>query len=117
MALDWIGRVQLAAAQVLAHVDSGWEGSVRRSALLSALWGPADWTTMAAIVALAQLGTEDEMLAYEVHAAFERLASSRPEGAYVCYEHALFYNWLTLPMLLDREREQIEAVLKRLEAE
>jgi hypothetical protein len=75
-----------------------------------------DWTTTAAIVALTQLAADDEVVAYEVHAAFERLAASRPEGAYVCYEHALFSNWQMLPILLDREREQIRAVLKRLES-
>src|SRR5262249_53277310 len=51
----WVYRVQVAAALVLAHLDSGWEESVRRKALLALANGPMDWSVDAALVALASL--------------------------------------------------------------
>jgi len=48
LALEWLPRVQLAAARVVAHLDDGWEDSVRKLALDSVLLGPRDWTTVAA---------------------------------------------------------------------
>lgn len=114
-ALSWLPRVQLAAAQVVAQLDSGWEGSQRREALLSVLFGPSDWTTEAAIRALARIGCEEEALAPDIHDAFQKLADHRPDAGYCCWEHTLFGCWLHLPHLFPQEREKLEQTLREIE--
>lgn len=113
-ALEWVPRVQLAVAQTLAHLDDGWEHSVRRKALYSALLGPRDWITTAAIVALAQLAAEEEIIAPDVHEAFTKLSKARPKSGFCCYEYALYYNWGFLPHLFPNERERLRESLKKL---
>lgn len=89
-ALSWLPRVQLAAAQVAAQVDGGWDGSARREALLSVLLGPSDWATEAAVRVLARLGHENDAFAPDIHDAFQQLADHRPEPGYCCWERTLF---------------------------
>jgi tetratricopeptide (TPR) repeat protein len=113
--LDWLPRVQVAAALLLAQLDGDWHTSLRRDALLSALWGAVDWTTSAAIIALTQLARHDQSTAADIREAFAILAEHRPcVGAY-CYEHALFSNWILLPGISNKERRSLEKKLKRLE--
>ena len=115
-ALQWLPRVQLAAAQVAAHVDEGWEGSVRREALMSVLLGPSDWATEAAIRALTRLGMEYEVIAPDIHDAFGLLAKHRPNGGHCCWEHTLYRHWPDLPHLFDVEREALQQRLREVEA-
>jgi tetratricopeptide (TPR) repeat protein len=115
-ALSWLPRVQLAAAQVAAQVDAGWEGSARREALLSVLLGPSDWTTASAIRVLARLGCENEAFAPDIHDAFQQLADHRPKGGYCCWERTLFRYWLDLPHLFPQEREKLEQTLREIDA-
>lgn len=115
-ALAWLPRVQLAAAQVAAQVDDGWEGSVRREALLSVLHGPSDWATEAAIRALAHVGREEEAYAPDIHDAFQLLADHRPTPGYCCWERTLFSCWLQLPHLYPQEREELERTLHEIDA-
>ncbi len=113
--LDWLPRVQVAAALLLAQLDGDWHTSLRRDALLSALWGAADWTTIAAIIGLTQLARHDQSTAADIREAFAILAEHRPcEGTY-CYEDALFSNWILLPGIPDKERRSLEKKLKMLE--
>lgn len=114
-ALGWLPRVQTAAAQVAAQVDGGWQGSARREALRSVLLGPSDWTTSAAIAVLARLGRENEAIAPDIHDAFQQLADHRPDGGFCCWERNLYAEWLTLPHLFDREREQLEKTLRAID--
>jgi hypothetical protein len=115
-ALAWLPRVQLAAAQVAAQVDGGWDGSVRREALLSVLLGPSDWTTEAAIRVLARLGRENEVFAPDIHDAFQQLADDRPNLGHCCWEHTLYSRWLDLPHLFPKEREELQRTLRAIEA-
>jgi tetratricopeptide (TPR) repeat protein len=115
-ALSWLPRVQLAAAQVAAQVDGGWEGSARREALLSVLFGPQDWATEAAVRALARLGRDEEPIAPDVHDAFQRLADSRPDAGYWSWERTLYGCWLELPHLYPKEREALQRTLRELDA-
>jgi tetratricopeptide (TPR) repeat protein len=115
-ALAWLPRVQLAAAQIAAQVDGGWEGSARREALLSVLFGPQDWATEAAIRALARLGCEDEAYAPDIHDAFQQLADHRPDAGHWNWEHTLYSCWLELPHLYPKEREALEQKLREIEA-
>lgn len=115
-ALAWLPRVQLAAAQVAAQVDEGWDGSDRREALLSILLGPSDWTTTAAILAMSHLGRENDVIAPKIHDAFQQLANNRPNEGYCCWEHTLFSHWLELPHLFPNEREELQRTLREIES-
>jgi tetratricopeptide (TPR) repeat protein len=115
-ALVWLPRVQLAAAQVAGQVGAGWDGSVRREALLSVLHGPQDWATEAAIRVLARIGRENEAYAPDVHDAFQLLADNRPDGGYWGWERTLYRHWLSLPHLYPDERKAMEKVLADLDA-
>jgi tetratricopeptide (TPR) repeat protein len=114
--LEWLPRVQHAAAQVAAQVDAGWEGSARREALLSVLLGPQDWATAAAIRALARVGREEEAYAPDIHDAFQELADSRPSLGHWGWVRTLFESWQWLPHLYPQEREKMQATLREMDA-
>ena len=56
---QWLYRVQIAAALILSHIDTGWQNSERRRALLSLANGPMDWTVNAAVIALVLLARNE----------------------------------------------------------
>lgn len=114
-ALIWLTRVQSAATQVLAQLDDGWEGSQRRSLLLCALFGPSDWSTVAAIRTLATLAQEEPAHALDIHTCFERLESQRPDAGYCCWLEPLYESWQQLPLLFDNERESLRSKLAELQ--
>jgi tetratricopeptide (TPR) repeat protein len=113
-ALAWLPRVQMVAAQVLAQVDEGWQGSRRRELLLCAMLGPADWSTCAAIRALAWIGRREPAHMLDIHQCFERLEAHRPDSGYCCWIATLYEQWLVLPLLFDRERETLRVKLAQL---
>ena len=115
--LAWVPRVQLAATDTLAHLDGGWDDSVRRDALYSVLLGPRDWSTESAILSLTRLVADYDVIATDLHEAYTKLANARPDSGYVCYEHALFSCWRELPHLFPEERDDLENELQRIEAE
>jgi hypothetical protein len=113
--LDWIPRVQLAVAQVLAHLDEApWEVSVRRRGLYTLLLGPLDWSTEAAIIAVTQLASTHPAIATDVHEALTRLWRSKPASGVVCWEVALHYHWQHVPGLFPDELDEIRDQLDRL---
>jgi tetratricopeptide (TPR) repeat protein len=110
-ALEFVPRVQLEAMHVAAQVDDGWQGSQRRTALMSVLFGPMDWTTNAAIDALAFLAERNPAYAYDIHKSFQFLEQNRPTSGYCCWRNNLYHRWLSLPLLYDNEREEIRKKL------
>jgi hypothetical protein len=114
-ALAWVPRIQHTVAQVLAQIDTGWEGSARRSALLSVLLGPTDWTTSAAIAALAWIARREPALSQDIHRQFEILERHIPTSGYCCYAETLYEHWAELPYLFDSEREALLTKRKALE--
>lgn len=116
-ALAWVPRVQLVAAQVLAQVDEGWEGSRRRELLLSVLFGPSDWATSAAIQALAWIGQDEPAHALDIHRCFERLEAHRPDSGYCCWLATLYDSWRHLPVLFEPEREALAVKLAELSSD
>ena len=103
-ALEWLPRIQLAAAQVIAHIGTGWQASARRDALVSALLGPRDWITVAATVTLAHLTEENREIELDVRDLFKTLSEFIPDDGYCCFEHALFACWQWLPGLTEEEK-------------
>jgi tetratricopeptide (TPR) repeat protein len=87
----WLQRVQLAAAVLIARLDSGWEGSVRRSALLSLARGPMDWTVEAAIVALYMVVSHDKVGKAEVEGVYRELFENLPSPGGIPYLQALIF--------------------------
>jgi hypothetical protein len=113
-ALAWLPRVQLVAAQIIAQIDEGWSGSLRRRALLDVVRGPRDWTTEAAIITLAQIAQyeQEPAIAAEVRQVFQQLLDAQPGHGHCSYMHALLSNWLFLPNLPQRERKSVEQRLQ-----
>lgn len=113
----WIPKVQVAAALAIAGLDRGWEDSVRRKALLSLARGPLDWTTEAAIIALAAVARVEPAAVADVQAMFRDLMERIPTTGHCCYEHALVCCWLQLPELSPGDNEWLREWRTRLEGE
>lgn len=97
--LAWTTRSQTATTFVLAHLDDGWEGSLRRRVLYSLLLGPRDWTTESAIIALSLIGQNEPVLSWDIHQAFRKLDAAKAKDGFVCYEKVLIEGWQQLPCL------------------
>lgn len=110
---EWIVRVQLASAMVMAQLepDEPWTESARRRGLFALLHGPMDWSTSAAIVALACLVEDEHAIATEVHRGFAQLLLARPDAGAVCWEETLLSEWRWVRGLYPRERELLSARL------
>lgn len=116
-ALSWLPRVQLTAALIVAQLDEGWDGSVRKEGLLSILFGPQDWTTQAAIRAMSLIGKYDGALSYKIDDAFLQLAESTPSSGYCCWRYTLYTGWIRLPHLSDAERDELQKAIDRMDAQ
>ncbi len=105
--LTWIPQVQLIVAMILAHLEpeQPWEGSLRRDALRTLLHGPMDWSTSAAIVAMAEVARDDRFALTDVRRTFGQLLAKRPDRGGCPWDEVLLERWSTLPHLPDEERD------------
>ena len=112
----WIVRIQLASAMVIAQLEpeERWEDSARRRGLFSLLHGPMDWSTSAAIVALACLSNDEHAITTDVHRGFARLLMARPDSGAVCWEETLLTEWPWVRGLFPGEREVLRERLDAL---
>lgn len=85
----WLYKVQLAASFIIARLEKTWEGSLRRSTLVSLVRGPMDWTVGAAIVTLCQLVRKENLGKPEIEALFLDLFQNMPRPGGVPYDYAL----------------------------
>jgi tetratricopeptide (TPR) repeat protein len=108
----WVYRVQMAAALTLAHIDGGWEDSVRRRALLSLANGPMDWTVDAALVALSALARDEEDAAPEILRLFRQLRADTPADGTFSFYPVLLWCTLRLPDLPDDDRSEVRERLR-----
>jgi hypothetical protein len=118
IAWDWIRAVQFAAVLILSRWDGGWDGSVRRKALLSLARGPVDWTTEAAIVALSQVCREETLPAEakeEIVAVLRELANALPDRGHCCYPYALAAAVTRLPFPAEQLRPKFSPLWRYLE--
>ncbi|MDJ0847584.1 MAG: tetratricopeptide repeat protein [Myxococcota bacterium] len=86
---DWMHLVQVAAAFALAGIDSGWEESARRAALLSLLHGPPDWSGVGAVLALSEIALAEPRLRPAILAELRAARADEPSAGYWCLEEAL----------------------------
>lgn len=112
----WIQRVQVAAAFIVAHLDDGWEGSVRKRVLFSLARGPLDWTVEAAILALAQVAREEPALALDVGTLYLDLLDSLPGPGGVPYLDALLHCSRHLPTAPEELRARAETMLAEMKS-
>lgn len=108
---DWIYRVQFAAAFIIGQIDSGWEGSLRRQALLALARGPLDWTVGAAVLALFQITQEESAAVPDVAALYLNLLRALPSPGAVPYEDVLLIAAMQLPDPPDALRKLIIQML------
>jgi tetratricopeptide (TPR) repeat protein len=108
---NWLYRVQVAAALVLAHLHPN-----GNSVLFALARGPMDWTVGAAIIALTQIALTDASAAPGILELFIELLQSIPQPGYCPYEHTLVLCCLRLPFInsdlrsyLERYRQAIES--------
>lgn len=106
-AWDWMPRIQVAAVLVCAQLDEGWEGSLRRETLRSLLFGPMDWTTSAAIIALAQVIRKVPESREDIESYFARLWKTLTDSGPLCYDYALACHTLLLPELSGESRGSV----------
>ena len=113
----WISHLQVAAALVAAHIDSGWENSLRREALMSLVLGPDDWTTVAGMVAMTQVAREpgDREAAEEGYRILVDMANSIARPGYCCWESARLHCILRHPMCDDSARKTAHQQLDEIE--
>jgi hypothetical protein len=93
---EWVQRVQIAAALTIAHLDQGWEGSVRKRALTSLALGPVDWTVSAAILAMSIVAKSDPNARRDIEQLYEYLRRSVGQTGFTCYEWPLANAWISL---------------------
>jgi len=91
----WTYRCQIATALVLSHMGP-WPQEPARAALLALLYGPSDWTTGAAMVALAWRALDNPQARPEVEAMFGWMRGQIAQEGFTCWELTLAECWLAL---------------------
>lgn len=110
---DWLRAVQIASALTIASLETEWEGSLRKSALLSLIYGPMDWSGAAALIALAVLAHQNMQLAIE----FDRICCDLwyfgPGGVEWPLEQAMVFGLIFLGSYSDEAQEHIDTYFER----
>ncbi len=116
---DWMFRAQVLTALVLARHSAGsWLASAHASHLLDLLYGPVDWTTTAALVALTDRAREDAFSRAEIVARMTRLLT-RPMSPiwYMCAYKPACQLMQHIPGLDEKTRNAVRVAIDQLEAE
>jgi tetratricopeptide (TPR) repeat protein len=110
----WTYRCQVAAALVLSHLGA-WESGAGRGALYSLVFGPSDWTTSAALIALGFRAKENPALRPEIEQLFAWMRSQAPARGYTDWEHVLPHVWLGLGGHNEETRKVLSAWIEQLD--
>jgi hypothetical protein len=113
-AWDWVRRVQIASALVLAQLQDRWDGGIHREALFAVAEGPMDWAIDAVVLALSTTAQQNKSVLPDVTDLFVRLLKGMPDG-YCCYERPLLLSALRLPDLPRELKEFLEDLRARSE--
>lgn len=101
--LDWVPRVQVAAALILAFTPSG------HRVLQSLALGPVDWCVDAAIVALGELARRNPAAWPSIEPLFAYLRGQIPKEGFTCYAYPLACTWLRLVPAGDPRAAELQA--------
>jgi tetratricopeptide (TPR) repeat protein len=112
---DWVMRCQIAAAMIIAHLDDGWEGSVRQRGLWALALGCVDWTVDAALIAMAWLGRYDPHIREAVIHLFGWLETQIPQEGYTSFEYPLFCSWLAMGDHDEETAQRLQEAKARIE--
>jgi len=115
-AFTWTYRCQVATALVLSHLGA-WQDGPGRTAIYALLYGPTDWTTDAAIIALGFRAVTEPALRSEVESVFQWLRGQIPSEGYTCFESVLANVWLGLGGHSPQNEAELKEWIERIEAE
>lgn len=115
-AFTWTYRCQVATALVLSHLVP-WQSGAGRGALYALLYGPSDWTTDAAIIALGFRALTEPVVRPEVESVFQWLRSQIPARGYTSFEPVLANVWLGLGGHSPQNEAELREWLETIEAE
>lgn len=114
----WTYRCQVATALVLSHMGEWAEGAPGRGAVYSMAYGPSDWLSDAALVAMAWRARANPALRPEVESVFQWLRTQIPAKGFTSWEAPLCHLWIGLgghaPQLqaaLDGWRKEYESTV------
>jgi len=113
---EWIFRIQVAAACLIARTETGWQGTPRREALLDLLSGPLDWTVSAAAIVLGELACKENAARAEITDAFMARLKSAPRPGYCPYLHPMICSWMRIPGVSAAELAELESMRRDLES-
>jgi tetratricopeptide (TPR) repeat protein len=104
---DWLIAVQIASTLTIASLETGWEGSQRKAALTSLIYGPMDWSGAAALIALAVLAQQDMRICIEFDRICCDLWRIGPGSAEWPLEKAMVFGLVFLNAYSDEAREHM----------
>lgn len=106
--LDWVPRVQVAAALVIGFGEGG------HRVLHNLALGPVDWTVDAAVIALGELAMRHPQLRGEVEQLFGYLRGQIPKEGFTCFAYPLACTWLRLVQPADPRAAELQAWRQRI---
>ncbi len=115
-AFTWTYRCQIATTLVLSHIGA-WQNGPGRTALNALLYGPSDWATDAAVIALGFRAVTEPAVRPEVEAIFGWLRGQIPAHGYTSFEPVLARVWLGLGNHSPAHQSELEEWLEQIDDE
>ena len=116
---DWITAVQIASALTIASLGDKtvWEGSLRKAALTSLIYGPTDWSGAAALIALAVLANQNKRVAIEFDFICRDLWSLGGGTAEWPHERAMVFGLIFVNHYGNEVKKHIQEYFARMQEE
>ena len=116
---DWITAVQIASALTIASLgnDTVWEGSRRKAALTSLIYGPTDWSGAAALIALAVLAVQNTCITIEFDSTCRDLWSRGRGTAEWPHEQAMVFGLIFVSHYSKEAGKYIQEYFERIQKE
>jgi len=116
---DWITAVQIASALTIASLgdDTAWEGSRRKAALTSLIYGPTDWSGAAALIALAVLAGQNTHVTIEFDHICRDLWSLGRGTAQWPHEQAMVFGLIFVNHYSEEARKYVQEYFERMRKE
>lgn len=114
---DWITAVQIASALTIASLgdETVWEGSRRKAALTSLIYGPTDWSGAAAIIALAVLARQNTHIHIKFDYICRDLWSLGRSTAEWPHEQAMVFGLIFVNQYSKKARKHIQEYFEQMQ--